>query len=181
MSVIFWEQGFSDGFILYNAQLWFFCVPNHQAAGSTTPGFTWALACVSLPTVTQSAEGSTSTVATNTWARRPHLPVSACSLITRRQLNRQPWSQNNNNKMVCFEGCVLTFFLNFVQKSPVGRKYCISRYVWLWRCTSDITPHSLFVAQMPKLVISLTDNRTARNSSLGTETSLESPAHMTNT
>lgn len=42
--------------------------------------------------------------------------------------------------------------------------------------------HSLFVAQMPKLVISLKDkNKTAQNSSLGTETSLENPAHTANT
>lgn len=42
--------------------------------------------------------------------------------------------------------------------------------------------HSSFGGQMPKLVISLTDkNKTAPNSSLGTETSLENPEHTANT
>lgn len=42
--------------------------------------------------------------------------------------------------------------------------------------------HSSFGSQMPKLVIFLTDkNKTAPNSSLGTETSLENPEHIANT
>lgn len=42
--------------------------------------------------------------------------------------------------------------------------------------------HSSFGGQMPKLVIFLTDkNKTAPNSSLGTETSLENPEHTANT
>lgn len=35
MSVIFWEQGFSDGVILYDAQLWFFVLFCFYASQTT--------------------------------------------------------------------------------------------------------------------------------------------------
>lgn len=88
-----------------------------------------------------------------------------------------------------FEEGFFTDSLNFIQKSQVGGKsfpditiqshnvcsLVVHEGVCLTLKThvGNHVSHSLFVGQMPKLVISLTDkNKTARNSSLGTETSL---------
>lgn len=97
MSVIFWEQGFSDGVILYNAQLWFFVFfflsfPNHKAA-SRQPQLHVSFSCVYPPTNSETGfrrvqcllpPVSTSTVATNTWVGSPHLYVPACSFRSRK-------------------------------------------------------------------------------------------------